>query len=433
MLDNLKKELPSLSSDDERRNIFISYFKLKYEKLKGFFAPFRTLKMDTNDDNIPILMEDTGSGYSEINLDTSENPEDYLIYSLGFIYISLENDNNSGINVVINQFLINNNFLTNDNLGSVTSTKIEEIIITIKKILRQFIIINNYRIESDSSYKGTYINDIIEAIELYEYNINIFLNIRNKTIEEIKEDESYSLLFSGAQDIRNKINTLLDETIKSVKEINNFFENYSVFLKLPEDTIVNIEKTLNEILPNFVENLSEEDKEYFTDNITSENMIPLDPEQPNIKIFIDEMINMVSSEQIIFQYKDLTNLIILYLGLQLLSKNSTYTNYGYINYALYNIVNKKIIIDSQINVAFDSIKKLEQDLAEKYNIYVRKNINEEFIQSSLKNLIKKLRIIDLVDMNILLDYNIGYTDSNFETTETYYNLYSNTWREYTDN
>ena len=82
---------------------------------------------------------------------------------------------------------------------------------------------------------------------------------------------------------------------------------------------------------------------------------------------------------------------------------------------------------------FNTAKELEQSLAETYEIYVRKDITKEFLSPSLKNLFKKLRIIDMVDIKTVLDYNIGYNDSDFEGVSgmTYYNLSNDTWREYT--
>jgi hypothetical protein len=425
MLETLRRGI-----DDSSVDMFKTYFRERFDELKELLAPFRDIRMNKETDEAPTLQENTGTSYEDIEPENPERPEDYLLYTLGFIYMAVDDD---GYKDTINS-IIDFVSTSNSNLGRITFDRIQEIVTTMKTALRRFIIIDKYRAENDAAYTGKYLQSLLEKIEVYEYNISIFSSITDKTIEEIKEDESYALFFISAQEIRNDINVLLDETIKSIKEINGFFENYSVFLRLPEDTIRNITNTIDEVLPNFKENLSDEDREYFDEDIVNEDMISVDSNQPDIKLFIEDMMEMVVADELVFQYKDITNMLMLYLGLQLLKKNLTYTNYSYINYPLYNLVNKKIIIESQVNVAdFNTTKELEQNLAETYEIYIRKDITKELISPSLKNLFKKLRIIDMVDISTVLDYNIGYNDSDFESVSgmTYYNLSDDTWREYT--
>ena len=348
MLETLRRGIDDSSVDDssvdmfntyfrERVDMFKTYFRERFDELKELLAPFRDIRMSKQTNEAPTLQENTGTGYEDIEPENPERPEDYLLYTLGFIYMAIDDDDyKDTINSIID-FVST----SNSNLGRITFDRIQEIVITMKTALRRFIIIDKYRAENDAAYTGQYLQSLLEKIEVYEYNISIFFSITDKTIEEIKEDESYALFFISAQEIRNDINVLLDETIKSIKEINDFFENYSVFLRMPGDTIKNITNTIDEVLPNFKENLSDEDREYFDEDIINEDMISVDSDQPDIKLFIEDMMEIVVADELVFQYKDITNILILYLGLQLLKKNRTYTNYSYINYPLYNLVNKK--------------------------------------------------------------------------------------------
>lgn len=428
MLDTLNLLLlPKEGLSPEDSSKYKLYFKEKFDEMIALLAPSRVIRMFKSPGEAPVLQEDIGSGYVTIeNPENPERPEDYILYTLGYIYMSVgDSEYENTISSIINFVSTSSN-----NLGNVTFDRIEEIVTNMKTILRRFIILDKYRVQNDASYTGMYIQELLEKIEIYEYNINIFSSITNKTIEEIKDDESYALFFISAQDIRNDINILLDETIKSIQEINNFFDNYSVFLRLPEDTIKNISYTIDTILPNFVENLSEDDKEYFDSELTTDEMIPVDPEQPNIKLFIEDMMDLsISEDEHVFQYKDITTMILLYLGIILIRKNNNYKNFSYINYPLYNLANKSIIVKSQINlenfgVSLTSIKSLEQKLAEDYGIRVMKDINKESLSPSLRNTFNKLKILDSVDLSTILNHNIGYKDDDFEGTngESYYNL-----------
>jgi hypothetical protein len=413
-INNLKQDE---AIDQVKKNQYQEYFEEKYEKMLNLIAPVRDIRFNSEE---MYLEEDKGTGYEEISFDDPDSPENFLLYSLGFLAKS-DDANLERINVIVS-------FLTtsNNNLARVIFSRLNNIIEKIKMSIRKFIIINEYRILNDPSYTGVAILSLMEKIGVYEYNLTAFSGLMDKTIEEIKENESYSLFFISAQDIRSEIDTVLDDTIKSIIEVNDFFDSYAVFLKLPEYTMNSLNNTINKILPNFKANLPLAESEYFNTS-TSDSELS-DDDRPDIAKFIDERLSLLENGNgnFVFQFQDKTNMILLYLGLELLKKNPGYKNYSYINYPLLAMVNKDIIDKSQINSeVFTLLKGKESFLAEEYGIKVIKYINKDNIQSKLKSIYKKLNIIDIVDFRILLDYNIGYTSSIFDGA--FYNLEDDIW------
>jgi len=392
------------------------YFQDKFDTLLALRD--RNLQMLQTDIG-PALQEWNGSVYVTIEKDDPENPDNFLFYTLGYLATA------TGLffNYTHIMSILNIIETSNRNLSSFTFETFADEIEKMKNNLKRFMILDTYRKENEASYTGTYTQDIFDKIEIYDFYLLSFSGITEETMEALEDDGSFSLLFLTAEDIKSELNALIYETLRSITSINTFLENYALFVKLPETNIEQIAKSINTVLDNYWDNLSDEDdKEYF---------LIEDANQPNLKTFIYELqqLSNTDDEKILF-FEDYYNLILLYTGLKLKTYETDTYALDYINYAVKNLVVKSEVNDSEVNeIAFTNLKVLEENLSEIYGINVKDNVNTDLINPAIKTLYPKFNIIDLVDISVLLDYNIGYNDSYWialgETT--YYNLDNDTW------
>jgi len=407
---------------------FQDYFQDKFDELLSLSG--RDIQMIQTTAG-PDIQEDIGSGYVDIDKDDPDDAANFLFYTLGYLataegtFFSF-----SAIMPVINIIEISER-----NLASVTFSTLDEEIKKARNNLKRFMILDIHRKENDSSYTGIYTQDIYDKIELYDYYLSRFAGMDQKTMEALHADGTFNLLFLTKEDIDSEIDALSYETIQTIDSINMFLENYAMFVKLPEDSIDQLENTITGLLVNYEENLSEEtDKEYFIDADSDENVLMDQPDLATFILDLEELSNL-DDEAILF-FKDYYNLIILYTGLKLKDYSSSYA-LNYINYAIKNLVTKTEIHRDEIDaVTFIDLKKLEESLVDKYEIHVRDIVNNELIDPTIKLIYPKLALLDLVDITLLIENNIGYNDAQFtpsvDEDTLYYRISDDTWRKYSD-
>jgi uncharacterized repeat protein (TIGR02543 family) len=350
------------------------YFSIKFSELSLEIYPESIVEFKLNDER--------GLYVDNVLISQSQKEEDKVFEMLYFLGALSNIKDNDFIDEISNYY----EYLSDNetNFNKVIKDRIFYRLTIIDSAIKSNKYLDAYREEKDSVYKKTYIQDILALFdELSEVTVN-FSDLSPENITLTKQSGIYEKLFSLVVDIDGKINSLISNTLESIKVIEEILENYSIFVRIPS-----IE---NSSLLDSIKAAEDSYKDFDKYANVIETKIFFNP--------FSKILTLTDWVKDITKDKNLNGniniLMLLYIGANLKEFSSADLSKSISEYAFVNLARKRLIVDEYLSDSFKAIKIKEQELISVNKIRVKERPQDDLIGFAYKSILPTLEILDYI-------------------------------------
>jgi uncharacterized repeat protein (TIGR02543 family) len=350
------------------------YFSIKFSELSLEIYPDNSVEFRINDEK--------GLYVDNILISQNQKEEDKVFEMLYFLGALSNIKDNNFIDEMSNYY----EYLSDNetNFNKVIKDRILYRLTIIDSAIKSNKYLDTYREEKDPAYKKTYIQDILALFdELSEITVN-FSDLSPENITLIKQTGIYEKLFSLVVDIDGKINSLISNTLESIKVIEEILENYSIFVRIPS-----IE---NSSLLDSIKAAEDSYKDFDKYANVIETKIFFNP--------FSKILTLTDWVKDITKDKNLNGniniLMLLYIGANLKEFSSADLSKSISEYAFVNLARKRLIVDEYLSDPFKVIKTKEQELISVNRIRIKERPQDDLIGFAYKSILPTLEILDYI-------------------------------------
>jgi hypothetical protein len=277
-----------------------------------------------------------------------------------------------------------------------------------------------YRSEKDESYKKKYTETLVSKFDKIRESYQEISDLEQNNIERMIFDGRYQAALKAVSEAASSSRDLLEESLESISVLENFVENYQPIIQLPTNQRSQLLKSVR-----VAEEASSMVGEYQDVIQISKFYDPFRelPGSRTITEFSRQVTGVRSADGSVSLNGSIYDMIILYIGESGREFLDESTSRYYSNYAVSNLLRKRLVLSSYLSESYRNSSALERSLFEESGVLVVRNPDEEVSTSPIQqvlshtNLLDYIRIADALKITEFLEAEEELEGGNVENDE----------------
>jgi len=253
--------------------------------------------------------------------------------------------------------------------------------------------IEAYREENDDNYSKEFTSELnSKFFSLADY-IPAISDLSTENIFNLTNSGYYEKFIGIIFDSKDTLESLALEVVNTLYELNEFSENYSLFLTLPRQQTFNFYKSIG-ILEN-VENAFNNYSDIFSNILFTDSYKPF-RNQIRFSSWLEEFKQKENSFD-----ADLISLFFIFIGRRLQNELNSYSEL--IDYGLNQVLRYNLVDPSLLTSLYKTNKAKQEKLLIENNLRVVRNYEADLLAFSYKQLLPKLELLDYLTFSEVVE------------------------------